>query len=80
VDHSPIESLEGIEHRAVFSGQAAASTHADENPGLYDKMGIEGGVMNLGQRDAVRHHRLAQRLVIVRNDVRRVQEERLRQT
>jgi hypothetical protein len=45
-----------------------------------DKMGIEGGVMNLGQRDAVRHHRLAQRLVIVRNDVRRVQEERLRQT
>ena len=44
-----------------------------------NKMGVERGVMNLRERDAVRDYRLAELLVLVRDDMSRVEQQRFRQ-
>jgi hypothetical protein len=44
-----------------------------------DQMGIECRMMNLRERDAVRNHWLAEQFVLVRDDVRRVEQQRIGQ-
>jgi hypothetical protein len=52
VDGRPVQSLQGIKHWAVFSGQPLP--HMQAKIRVYgDKMGIEGSVMNLRQRNTV---------------------------
>lgn len=44
-----------------------------------NQMCIERGVMDFGERDAVRNHRLAKLLISVRDDMSRVEQQRLGQ-
>jgi hypothetical protein len=42
--------------------------------------GIKGSVLDLRQRDSIRDHRLAKRLILVRNDMRGVEKQKLEKT
>ena len=72
MDRATVQPRQGLEQRAVV---------LPEQPFRYmqpivrvdaDQMCIEGRVMDLRQREAVWHHRLAESLVRVRDDMGRV--------
>ena len=69
-----LKLFQGIQHRTVallekMPGDMYAIIEIDA-----DQVGIECGVVDLGQRQAVGHDRLAQQFVPVGNDVRRIEQ------
>jgi hypothetical protein len=79
VDALAIQSLESFQHRTIVPpkkplGHMQPVVRVDAN-----QMCVERGVMNFGERDAVRNHRLAKLLMSVRDDMSRVEQQRLGQ-
>jgi len=73
MDGSAVQTLQSFEHWAVFPheqplGNVQLIIRVDT-----DQMSVEGRVMDFRKRDAIWNHRLAELLVLVRNDVGRVQ-------
>ena len=80
VDGSAVQPLQGLKHRAVVLpkqslGHMQSIVRVDA-----DQMSVERGVMNLRKRNAVRNDRLAETLILVRDDVRGIQQQRFRQS
>ena len=66
--------LESVaEHRAVLLGEDVTADLDDQIGSDAKDVAVEGGVVDLAQRQAVRHYPLAER-VGVRNDVRGVEQ------
>ena len=79
VDALAIQSLEGFQHRTIVPPKKPLRhmqpvVRVDAN-----QMCVERGVMDFGERDAVRNHRLAKLLISVRDDMSRVEQQRLGQ-
>ena len=64
-----MEPLQRVEHRTIVLCQQAARNMKSIVGIDADEMCVERGVMNFGQRDAVRHHGLTEPLVLVGDDV-----------
>lgn len=72
-----VQPFEGVQHRAVGLSEQPPRD-VDAVTGIdADQMRIEGGVVDLGQGHPVLDNRLTQQFILVRNDVRGVEEERL---
>ena len=74
-----LELFQGIQHRTVALlektlGNVHAAIRIDA-----DQVGVECGMVDLGQRQTVRHDRLAQQFILVGKDVRRVEQAMLAQ-
>ena len=79
VDCSAIQPLQSFEHRAIILTEQPFG-HMQPIVGVdADQMRVESGVMNFRERDAIRHHRLAELLVLVRDDMSRVEQQRFGQ-
>ena len=79
MDRSAVQPLQGFEHRAVVLPQQPLGHMQPIVRIDADQMRIEGGMMNFRERNAVGNDRLAEPLVLVRDDVRGVQQQRLGQ-
>ena len=74
-----VEPLQGFEHRAIFLPEQPLGNMQPIVRVDPDQMGVECGVMDFRERDAVGNYRLAKPLVPVRDDVGRIQQQRLKQ-
>ena len=79
VDGLAVQSLEGFQHRTIVLPEQPLGHMQPVVRVDADQMGVERGVMDLGKRNAVRNHRLAKLLVPVRDDMSRVEQQRLGQ-
>jgi hypothetical protein len=79
MEDSAVQSFQSFEHRAVMlPDQSCRHVQAIVRVDP-DQMRVKGGMMDFRERDAIGNHRLAQALILVRDDVRSVQQQRLRQ-
>ena len=72
LDGATVQPRQGLEHGAVVLAEQPLGYMQPIVRVDADQMRIEGCVMDLRQREAVWHHRLAESLVRVRDDVGRV--------
>ena len=80
MDGATIQLRQGLEHGAVVLPEQPLGYMQPIVRVDADQMRIEGCVMDLRQRETVWHHRLAESLVRVRDDVGCVQKDRFRQS
>ena len=79
MQRAALELFEGVEHRTVaLREKTLGDVHAIVRIDA-DQVGVERGMVDLGQRQAVGHDRLAQQFVPVGNDMRRIEQAMLAQ-
>ena len=70
MQRASVELFEGVEHRTVaLREKTVGNVHAKIRIDA-DQVGVERGMVDLGQRQALRHDWLAQQFVPVGDDVR----------
>src|SRR5258708_11397338 len=69
-----MQPLQSFEHRAIVLREQALGYMKSVVGNDADQMSVKGGVMNFGQRNAVRHHWLPKLLVLVGDDMCGVKE------
>ena len=78
VQDPPIQSLERFEHGPVGLREEA---FGNMNPVVWidtDQMGVERRMVDFGKRDSIGHDRMPEPLVLVRDDMGCIQQQRFR--
>ena len=78
VNSVAVEPLKRVEHGTIVLGQQPLGNMKPIVRIDVDKVGVEGGVMNFGERDAIGHDGLSEPLMLIGNDVSGIEEKRLR--
>ena len=75
MDRATIQPLQGFEHRPVVLPQQPLGHMQPIVRVDADQMRVERRMMNFRERDAVRNHRLAELLILVRDDMGSVEQQ-----
>ena len=80
MQRAALQLFQGFQHRTVaLREKTLGNVHAVIRIDVY-QVGVERGMVDLGQRQPVRHNRLAERFILVGNDVRRIEQAMLPQS